>query len=147
MDITGLGSIADLAGGILERVWPKDASPAEKAAAQVAIETALAAREQAVIEAQKSIMVAELEQSDAYTKRARPTVIYAGLLFIFLVHVIGPLSAAWGGRPLPEMSLPSDFWWAWSGVVGLYVIGRTSEKRGLDNPIVAAGKALIGGKK
>jgi len=138
MDITGLGSIADLATGIINRVWPKEASPQEKAQAQVAIEAALSAREQAVIEAQRSIITAELQQDDAYTKRARPTVVYAGLAFIFLVHVVGPLSAAWGGKPLPEMALPTEFWWAWSGVVGAWIIGRTAEKRGSSGPIVTA---------
>ncbi len=144
MDLTGLGSIAGFATGIIDRVWPKEASPEEKARAQVFLESAMAAREQALIEAQKAVMVAELQQDDLYTKRARPTVVYAGLVFIFLVHVIGPLTAAWGGKPLPEMSLPTEFWWAWSGVVGAWIIGRTAEKRGVENQVV---RALTGGKK
>ena len=36
------------------------------------------------INASKEVIVAELQQSDNFTKRARPTVIYAGLLFILL---------------------------------------------------------------
>ena len=38
----------------------------------------------AELEAKAGIMIAELKQDDKYTKRARPTVIYAGLLIIFL---------------------------------------------------------------
>ena len=36
------------------------------------------------INASKAVIVAELQQSDNFTKRARPTVIYAGLIFILL---------------------------------------------------------------
>jgi len=57
------------------------------------------------LETQKAIIVAELEQGDTYTKRARPSVIYAGLAAVVLgasaveVHIrtapgFGPDAAA-----------------------------------------------------
>ncbi len=96
-------------------------------------------------------MVAELGQGDAYTKRARPTIVYAGLAFIFLVHVCLPM-AGWvavvaAGSPLPQtppLSLPSEFWWAWTGVCGLYAVGRTMEKRGASLKSGLAGLASMG---
>lgn len=134
-DLTGLGSVADLAKGLIDRFFPPDLDPAEKARIEAEMRQALERREAALLEAQKSVMVAELQQGDSYTKRARPTVIYAGLLFIFLVHVIGPLASAFAGLQVPSLSLPTEFWWAWSGICGAYVLGRTAEKRGGPNQV------------
>ena len=129
-DITGLGSVADLAKGLIDRFFPPDMDPEEKAKIEMEMRQALERREAALLEAQQKVMVAELQQADTYTKRARPTVIYAGLLFIFFVHVFGPLAAAFGGIQVPQLSLPPEFWWAWTGICGAYVLGRTAEKRG-----------------
>jgi hypothetical protein len=79
--------------------------------------------------AKAEIMKAELQQGDNYTKRARPTVVYAGLLFIFLNYVIFPAITFFTGRGMPQIQMPEAFWWAWSSVVGVYSIGRTVEKR------------------
>ncbi len=133
MDITGIESIADAAKSIIERIWPPDLSPAEKAKAQVELEQIMSARENALITAQRDIIVAELQQGDNYTKRARPTFVYAGLAFIFFVHVFIPLMAFFKGTPVseyPNPSLPDDFWWAWGGVVGTWMVARSYERLG-----------------
>ncbi len=41
-------------------------------------------------------------------------------------------------RTLPAVSLPDQFWWAWSGVVGIWMVGRTIEKRNGGGDIVGA---------
>lgn len=143
MDFTGIGSVADFASGIVERIWPKKMDEADKAQAILEVQQALQERENRVIDAQRSIIVAEMEQGDEYTKRARPTVVYAGLLFIFLVHVVFPMAEAFGAQDLPNLSLPTEFWWAWTGVCGIWVIGRSAEKRGAKNKIL---EAITGGK-
>lgn len=92
----------------------------------------------AELDAQKEIIVAELKQDDNYTKRARPTVIYVGLIFILLEifglrHVIlhelnlGPneLSIITSSDEIFKVFLA-----AWAGVVGVYAVGRSVEKRG-----------------
>lgn len=147
--IPGISGLADLAGTIVSRFLPEKASEAEKMAAQMELQKLLEARETALLDAQKSVMVAELEQQDSYTKRARPTVVYAGLGFIFLVHVAIPV-VTWVsvllGRDLPDLpafELPPEFWWAWTGVVGAYVLGRTYEK---GHPTTGVSKLLTGGK-
>ena len=88
----------------------------------------------AELDTTKEILVAELNQGDNYTKRARPTVIYAGLVFIllelfgirqFIINQIDPTLIA------SSNEIFKIFLLAWSGVVGVYTIGRSAEKRGL----------------
>ena len=71
----------------------------------------------AEIGAKERIMVAELQQGDTFTKRARPSIIYVGLLGA-IVDAIGYF----------DFTLPSDFWYVWGGVCGVYAIGRSVEK-------------------
>jgi hypothetical protein len=136
-DITGLGSVADFAKSVAERFFPPKMTDAERTTAQIQLQEMLDKRETALIESQKSIIVSEMQQTDNYTKRARPTLVYAGLLFIFLVHVIFPIAAFYTNKPTPEISLPPEFWWAWSGVCGVWIIGRSAEKRGATNKLVS----------
>lgn len=94
------------------------------------------------LEAKKEILLAELNQGDKYTKRARPTVIYVGLIFILLEvfglrHIILEAIAD-DGAQLQTLLDSSDkifntFLWAWGGVLGVYSIGRSAEKRGMSN--------------
>ena len=143
MDITGLGSVFDLAKGIMDKIWPDQADPNDKIKAQMELQGLLEKRESQVLDAQKSIIVAELQQGDNYTKRARPTVVYMGLAFIGLVNVLLPM-IAWitlsvTGKPLtgmPDINLPGEFWLAWGGVCSVWVVGRTAEKRGAANKLV-----------
>lgn len=87
------------------------------------------------------IIKAEMAQGDNYTKRARPTIIYAGLLFICIVYVIVPVLAYISGTPqaeMPTIELPDQFWWAWGTVVGVYGAGRSAEKLGVTNKLTNA---------
>lgn len=77
----------------------------------------------AELSAQKEIIVAELNQGDNYTKRARPTIIYAGLILAFLNYTILPLFSK------AALGVPPDFWFVWGGVAGWYVHSRSAEKR------------------
>jgi hypothetical protein len=92
--------------------------------------------EAAVVDAQKAIIVAEMNQSDPYTKRARPTIVYAGLLAIFLVNVILPYVSYFTKAVVPPISLPADFWYVWGGVCGIWIVGRSYERvKGSSNQI------------
>lgn len=143
MDLTGIGSVADAAKSIIDRFFPPKMSEQEKAEAQVKLQELLQARDNSLIEAQKSVMVSEMGQADAFTKRARPSIVYAGLVFIFMVHVAFPIIAYISGRPLPTLSLPEQFWWSWTGVCGVWIMGRSMEKNGANNKIV---NLITGGK-
>jgi len=158
MDLTGLGSAFDFAKGLLDRFWPKQASEQEKMAAVAELVPMIESRENAVIDAQRSIIVAELSQGDNYTKRARPTVVYAGLLFIGLVHVIFPLALKITAvftignltaaqltelKDLMNISLPGEFWAAWGAVISIWSIGRSAERRGMSDKLITM---ITGGK-
>jgi len=145
MDLTGIGSIADFASGVVKRIFPEKMSESEKTAAKIQLEQMLQSRETAVLETQKAVMVAELTQGDSYTKRARPTLVYSGLFFIFLVHVFFPIMAWTGSEKIPTLTLPSEFWWAWTGVCSAWIIGRSAEKRGAGGKLGQAAKLITGG--
>jgi hypothetical protein len=96
------------------------------------------------MEAKERIVVAELNQSDNYTKRARPTVIYFGLFMIFINYVLVPaISMLALGQP-QSFPLPAEFWGAWCGIAMTWSIGRSAEKLGVRNKLT---QAITGGKK
>ena len=150
MDITGLGSVFDFAKGILDRFWPKQADESEKIKALGDLVPMLQARENQIVQAQKEIIVAEMAQGDAFTKRARPTVVYMGLVFIALIHVIFPIiinliiilksaSAEQVAKlsELTNLSLPGEFWAAWASVVSIWSLGRSFEKNGVNSKMLS----------
>lgn len=98
------------------------------------------------LSAKESIIVAEMNQGDKYTKRARPTVVYYGLVMItvdllarFACMVFDFVPA----KDIPSSFLPTEFWIAWGGIVSTWVVGRSAEKRGIRNKVVG----LITGNK
>lgn len=92
------------------------------------------------------------QQGDRLTRWARPSIVYAGLFFIFLIHVALPI-AAWiilavTGRAMtdmPALSLPGPFWATWGSVTSLWVIGRSIEKRGTNSAAAAKAAQVITG--
>lgn len=131
------GTTKDVANGIGGIIDQFHTSDEEKQKAKLEIEKLLQQdRNQlqeslrAELQAKERILVAELSQGDNYTKRARPTVVYAGLGFIFFNYVIAPIFFMPGYLPI---SLPLEFWAAWGGIVGTWSVGRTFEKRGVSN--------------
>ena len=143
MDLTGIGSVADFATGIMDRFVPKKMEEGERAKVQVELTKAIQAREASVISSQKDILVAELNQSDNFTKRARPSIVYFGLVAIGLNSVLLPW-AAWfmieifgKAVELPVIALPEEFWYTWGGVCSVWVWGRSKEKMGANSKIVS----------
>lgn len=108
---------------------------------QVAAEKSL----QAALKAHVDIVEAELKQDDLFTKRMRPTIGYAGIgaAVVLPVFIWGVKVVAWAtGADLsgfpdnPLAGIPDIFWTAWAGVTGIYAMGRSMEKRGVQNKIV-----------
>jgi hypothetical protein len=135
----GFGTLVEQVGGVVDKFH---LSREEKQKFKLELESLLHKRESEMestlrsqMQAKERILVAELQQGDSYTKRARPTVVYVGLLFIFfnyclvplLVHLFGNRQAAF------QMDLPGGFWAGWSGIVATWSVGRTFEKRGSHN--------------
>jgi hypothetical protein len=142
MDLTGLGSVADFATSMADRFFPKKMDETEKAGKTLEFIKALEGREASREANQKEVIVAELNQGDLFTKRARPSIIYFGLAVIGLNHVILPW-AAWmivnifsKTVELPIIELPAEFWYTWGGVCSVYVWGRTKEKSGAKDKLI-----------
>ncbi len=89
------------------------------------------------LEAKERILVAELTQGDSYTKRARPTILYSGVVFTFLNYVFFPVLTHFTGNSMPPLELPEQFWWTWGGISSTYVVGRSAEKRGVRNKVTS----------
>jgi len=136
-DLTGLSSVADLAKGLVDRFLPPAMTGAEKAQIQIQMQEMIEKRETVLIDAQKSIIVSEMQQADNFTKRARPSLVYSGLIFIFLVHVAFPIAAFFTSKPMPSLTLPAEFWWAWGGVCSVWVVGRSAEKKGATGSVIS----------
>ena len=123
------GGGGQLVEGITGLVDKFKASPDDKMAFKLELEKLVAARDaqlsqeiMAETRAKAQVMTAELRQGDTYTKRLRPTIGYSGLVLILLVVV----AQFWG----KTIVIPMEFTVAWGGLVGVYSIGRTAEKRG-----------------
>jgi len=129
-------------------------TPEEKAKIQLEIQEKLLQIQesiedsyQAELTARTEIIKAEMATGDNYTKRARPTIVYAGIGFILLVYVIFPILAFISGTPanaLPQLELPTEFWWSWGTVVSVYGVGRSAEKMGIQNTLTGM---ITGSKK
>lgn len=94
------------------------------------------------LKAKERIIVAELTQGDKLTKWARPMVVYAGLVFMCVNNVVGPWAAHFFGQEIPAIDMPTEFWFAWGGIVATWSVGRTKEKMGIPNKI-AGSKSLF----
>ena len=77
-----------------------------------------------------------MAQGDAFTKRARPSIVYMGLLFIGLVYVLFPIVGYFSKGELPKLELPSAFWTVWGDICSVWMIGRPAEKLFDGNKIV-----------
>lgn len=61
------------------------------------------------------IIVAEQEHGDGYTRRARPTVVYFGLVL-------------YGAEAFGYATVPAEFAYAWGGICGAWVLARSGER-------------------
>ena len=144
-----VGTVSDLAGKIFGTSEDEVVAAEQKAAFDLAVENHLhekfgAMEETLRIElgAKERILIAELQQGDNYTIRARPTVVYYGLFLITLNYSILP---AFG---LPVFPLPPAFLIGWSGIVATWSVGRDSVRKEKRNKLVDAitgdGKGIPG---
>lgn len=137
------GSVGTLVQQVGEVVDEFNLSGEEKQRFKLQMEALLQKRDaeieeslRAELQAKERILVAELTQGDSYTKRARPSVVYAGLVFIAFNYVIVPIVSDIFGTRMPAFDLPPEFWYGWSGIVATWSVGRTFEKRGASNKLV-----------
>lgn len=144
----GIGSLAEKVGGVVDRfVQTQD----EKAAVKLELEKLARAAEAELEEtirtelgAKERVLVAELTQGDKYTKRARPSVVYWGMVIMTFNYSLVPFIFKMAGHELETLPLPPEFWYGWSGIVATWSVGRTMERRGVGNNLV---KIVTGSKQ
>jgi hypothetical protein len=71
------------------------------------------------------VIEAEMKSGNAYTKNARPTIVYAGLV-IHLANAILPMLGV--GE---QIDVDPNFTYVWGGVCGVWIVGRSAEKMDL----------------
>jgi hypothetical protein len=144
----GASEVVERVGDVIDEFH---LSGEEKQKFKLQLRQVVAARESEVeqtirknLEAKERILVAELAQGDSYTKRARPTVVYFGLVMIGLNYFVVPLMGMLSGNdPLP-FPLPTEFWAAWGGIVATWAVGRSFEKANAGNSVT---KKITGNKR
>jgi len=142
----GLSKIMDSGGALVDRfVHTADEKATFKLEMEALLQKAGSELEETMrteLQTKERIMVAELTQGDLYTKRARPTLVYFGMLIIMINYAIAPILASMMDIHLPSLDLPEEFWWAWGGTVGTWSVGRSMERRGVKNNLMT----IINGK-
>lgn len=141
-----IGTVIEKVGGVIDEFH---LSGEEKKKFKLEMEALLQKRDSEIeetirseLQAKERILVAELTQGDKFTKRARPTVVYAGLGFILFNYCLVPVLAKVFGSDVTPLALPPEFWYGWSGIVATWSVGRTFEKRGAQDRVT---RAITGG--
>ena len=132
--LDGINSIVNGVHGILDKFFPDKMSDNDKAVISLEIQKLVVSETENLVNAQKEVMVAEIKSDVGYVRRARPTIAYTGLAIIVINFCIFPI-IAWSFLKitgstieLPTLNIPTDFWYVWGTVVGIYSFGRTTEK-------------------
>lgn len=155
----GVSDVVEKVGNTIDKLH---LSAEEKQNFKLELQQVLMARESEIeqtirknLEAKERIIVAELQQGDSYTKRARPSVVYFGLIMIALNYFLLPAALLVSGNSdmLENCSktknaegvieescnretlfpLPVEFWMAWGGIVATWAVGRSFEKTSASN--------------
>jgi len=136
---TPIGSVVGSITDIAEKLFGKPTTPEEKAKfaeLKIRSEEVLQKRDsemeitlRAELGAKERVLIAELQQGDKYTKRARPTVVYVGLFMFFFNYSLVRLFG------YPQFDLPWQFIAGWSGIVTSWSIGRSTERVGFRNRV------------
>lgn len=92
-----------------------------------AIQQALVAQQGAILDATKSVMIADAQQDDKFTKRARPTVVYWSISFTTLIAILAMFGAA---DPVVAAlkQIPTELWYLMTAGIGLFGASRGVEK-------------------
>ena len=136
----GLGSLTGVMGAVKGLVGAFKLPPEAGKEFEVKMQALLQQRDTEIeatirqeLQAKERILVAELTQGDAYTKRARPTVVYYGLFAICFNYSFIPCLQWVSGSAPDAFELPTEFWAAWGGIVATWSIGRSAEHLGKRN--------------
>lgn len=137
------GGVKDIVEGVFNVFDMVHTSDEEKVDLKLRIERAVTER-MAVIETSiqarfrmvTDIIQSEMVSGNSYTKNARPTIVYSGLL----IHLVNAFGQMFGLAPI---EVDPNFTYVWGGVCGVWIIGRSAEKVGARN---RAAQAITGSR-
>ena len=135
IDITGLGSVFDFGGKIIDKMFPdKDAADRAK----LELFKLQQAGELSEMEKAYAAILAEAGSTDPWTSRARPSFLYVFYVILCVMILVGPvvgvfaperMAAFYANVALGFAAIPEELWWTFSaGYLG-YTGARTWEKR------------------
>ncbi len=122
--LTGISAILTAILPILNKIIP---DPDKRLETQAALEKALMESQDKIYDSMKDVMVADSQSESAYTRYARPTVLYWSLGIISLVVVLAPFG--FDHSILEALTtVPSKLWDLMTVSFGGFIIGRSAEK-------------------
>src|SRR5210317_1581477 len=102
----GVSDIVDSVGGVIDKFTlskeEKQQFKLEMQSRLMEMDKELEKTYQTELSMRADIIKSEMAQGDNYTKRARPTIIYGGLVFVFIVYVLLPVIAYISNTPASE---------------------------------------------
>ena len=132
------GSLVDSLGGVVDRFITtgdeKNKFKLEAAALIASRDSELEQTLRVEIDAKARIIEAEMQSGDNFTKRARPSIVYVGLVAMLWNYVLFPTILRFAtlfsaNVDISPLDLPTQFWATWGAVCGTWVIGRSVEKK------------------
>lgn len=131
--LDGITAILNILAPVLNRVLP---DPVEQAKVQAELTKALVDNQSVIWQTSAQVMVADAQQDDKFTKRARPFLVYWSAGYVTLITVLAPFGI--GGAIMSALKdVPSDLWMLMTVGVGAFGASRGFEK----------GLSMIGKKK
>lgn len=131
MDLTGLGAIADLAGGVINRIWP-DASEAEKGKLTLALAQLNAELETA--KGQLGVNQAEAGNSSVFVSGWRPGVGWicvAALGYQFVLYPLLLWLTVWFPVQAPPPAMSEMLWELMFGMLGMAGLRSWEKTKGI----------------
>lgn len=135
LDITGLGSIFDFGGKIIDKVFP-DKEAADKA--KLELLRLQQSGDLAEMEKSYAAILAEANSVDPWTSRARPSFMYVFYVILGVMILVGPIVGVFFPGRMATFyanvatgfeAIPEELWWTFTaGYLG-YTGARTFEKR------------------
>lgn len=119
-----LGPILNAILPIINKLIP---DPQAQAQIQLELTKALTDKENGVLNAMKDVMVADSQQDDKYTKRARPSVVYWSMAMV--TYIIGAASVGHATAIVNALSaVPTDLYNMMMVGIGAFGLSRGVEK-------------------
>jgi hypothetical protein len=137
-DLTGLGSLFDFGGKLIDRLIPDPAAKlqAQQELMKMTMDQSLAqmANDTALVKMQTDINLEEAKNPSVFVSGARPGLMWVGIAGVAYQWLVAPLGtfiytiSTGHGLPAPLPVMPGDMIMLLGGLMGLHIGSRTVEK-------------------